>query len=170
MPGTEEVLINGGLYHSSCLDGTLREAELREQRKRLYRGEWGREPPWGRAVRVLAPLGLAESYIHLILQGGIHPCSWEQGGRGPSRTRHPRDFPMLSARRFPPGAPKTFLTLSYPINNFPANIWDSDSQTIRGLPAVTPESSRRCLLSSRVLAPAVHISFSAALRGLMWVF
>lgn len=28
MPGAEEVPVNGGLYHESGLDGTLREAEL----------------------------------------------------------------------------------------------------------------------------------------------
>lgn len=67
MPGTEEVLVNGGLYHDSCLDGTLREAVLREQRKGLYRGEWGRVPPWGQAGRVLAPLRPAEPYVHFIL-------------------------------------------------------------------------------------------------------
>lgn len=33
MPGAEEVPINGGLYHDSGLEGTLREAELREQRE-----------------------------------------------------------------------------------------------------------------------------------------
>ena len=44
-PGTEEVLINAGLYHDSCLDGTLREVELREQRKRVCRGERGGSLP-----------------------------------------------------------------------------------------------------------------------------
>lgn len=33
MPGVEEVPINGGLYYDSGLDGTLREVELRQQRK-----------------------------------------------------------------------------------------------------------------------------------------
>lgn len=59
MPGTEEVLINGGLYHAACLDGTLREAELREQRKGLYRGEGGAS--LGTGSERPRPLGLAES-------------------------------------------------------------------------------------------------------------
>lgn len=77
-PGSEEVLLNGGLYRDSRLDGTLRGAELGNRGSDCARGERGRGPPWGRAVRVLAPLGLAESCTPSALGVAFIPAAWEQ--------------------------------------------------------------------------------------------
>lgn len=69
------------------LPGTLREAELGEQRKGLYRGGGaslgtGSESPRPWAGSVL---------VHFIFQGGIHPCSLGTA-RGPSRDGAPSGF------------------------------------------------------------------------------
>lgn len=94
-----------------------------EQRQQLYRGEWGKGPPRGRAVTVLGRLSLAEPYFHSILYGGIHPRSLgtpRDGAPAGRRTRHPQDFLRPSSRsQVPIGAPKTFLTLSCPRRCFP---------------------------------------------------
>lgn len=47
MPGAEEVPINGGLYHESGLDGTLREAELGNRGSNCTEVSGGRGLPGG---------------------------------------------------------------------------------------------------------------------------
>lgn len=75
MPGTEEVLFNGGLYHDSCSDETRRGAELREQRKRLSGGgHGGREPPRTDGSESPRPSGSTEPCsVHFIHWSGICP-------------------------------------------------------------------------------------------------
>lgn len=94
-----------------------------EQRKRLYRGEWGKGPPRGRAVTVLGRRGLAEPYFHFILYGGIHPRSLgtlREGALPGHSTRHPWGFLMPSTRsQVPTRAHKTCLTLACPRRCFP---------------------------------------------------
>lgn len=173
MPGTEEVLFNGGLYHDSCLNGILRGAELREQRKRLSRGGRGREPPQGRAVRVLAPLGPQSPALSTLFIGMACVLSaWEQGGRWPFQNTAP--LGLSHALCLPtgshPGAPKALLTLSCPSNHFPTNIiWETDTRRIQGLPIVTPEGDGRCQLSGGVPGPPPCASLpSTVLSDLMW--
>lgn len=82
---------------------------------------------------------------------------------------HPGIFPYSGFSQVPTGAPKTLFTLSYPLNNFPTDIWDSGCQRTQGQ-CVNPEGHGRCLKAAVSWLPTCVSLSNAAPRDLVWAF